>query len=372
MTLRDMIPIYEPSIGKEELKNVQEAVKSGWISSKGDFIEEFEEGFSKIIGPKYGISTSNGTTALHLALSALGISKGDSVIVPDFTFISPVNAILYNGANPVLIDSSPSYWNIDPNKIEEAIDKRTRAILVVHIYGHPADMGKIMKIANEYDLRVIEDCAESHGALYKDRMTGTFGDISCFSFYGNKIITTGEGGMCLTSSQELSDRLRVLRDHGMRPENKYWHEVIGYNYRMTNMQAAVGVAQLKKFHKILELKRKNGKLFAKLLSGIEGITVQPEMEWAKSVYWLNSILIDKKEGKPSRDEVSKKLSNSGIDNRKFFYPAHLMPPYKSYGVGNKLHTSKMLSEAGLNLPSSPNLSEEEICYITDIIIQAQK
>ena len=246
-----MIPIAEPLLEEEELNNVMEAVKSGWISSKGKFIPEFEENFARYCGVKHSVATSNGTVALHLALATLGIKEGDEVIVPTLTFIATANAVRYTGAKPVFVDSNPDYWCIDPEKIEGAITPKTRAIIPVHLYGHPCDMEAIMAVAKKHDLYVIEDAAEAHGAEHKGRKVGSFGDIACFSFYGNKIITTGEGGMCLTDDEILAERMRILRDHGMNPGKRYWHDIVGFNYRMTNMQAAIGVAQLEKIDRVI-------------------------------------------------------------------------------------------------------------------------
>ena len=250
------IPIAEPDIGQEEIRNVTEAVKSGWISSKGQFIKDLEEQFARYFNVNFGASTSNGTSALHLALDALGIKMGDEVIVPTLTFIASANVVKYTGARPVFVDSHPDYWCIDPEKIEEKITDRTKAIMPVHLYGHPCDMDPIVRIAKKHDLFIVEDCAEAHGAEYRGKKVGSFGIISCFSFYGNKIITTGEGGMCLTNDKELAEKIRILRDHGMSPEKRYWHDVVGFNYRMTNLQAAIGVAQLAKLDKFIEKKRK--------------------------------------------------------------------------------------------------------------------
>lgn len=364
---RKFIPISEPSIGEEEKANVMEAVSSGWISSKGPFISDFEDEFSNFIGAKHGVSTSNGTTALHLALSALNVGKGDNVIAPDFTFISPINAILYNQAVPKLVDSTESNWNLDPKKIEEQIDEKTKAIVVVHLYGHPADMNPIIKIAKENDLKIIEDCAEAHGALYRGQKVGTFGDVSCFSFYGNKIMTTGEGGMCLTNDQELAERMETLRDHGMKPSRRYWHDEIGYNYRMTNLQAAIGSAQVRKLGKLIEQRRKLASIYTDQLRDIDEISLQPEESWAKSVFWLYSILMNNKIKDLDRDVLSKRLLERGIDNRQFFYPAHVMPPYVELGKSKKFPVADKLSQMGLNLPSSARLGVEEISYITDSI-----
>ena len=363
-----MIPIAEPLLGEEELENIIEAVKSGWISSKGKFISEFEEEFAGYCGVKYGVATSNGTTALHLALSALGIKERDEVIVPDLTFIATANAVIYCNAKPVFVGSHPDYWCIDPEKIEEKITPRTKAIIPVHLYGHPCDMDAIMDIAKDHDLYVIEDAAEAHGAEYKGEKIGSFGDISCFSFYGNKIITTGEGGMCLTNNEELADKMRILRDHGMNPKKRYWYDVIGFNYRMTNMQAAVGVAQLKKLDKFIEKKRQIARWYEeglKELAEKEMITLHPEMKWAKCVYWMYCILIEDK-FEMTRDELMKKLEEKEIETRPFFYPMHTMPPYKT---NEKFRVSKELARKGINLPSSVKLTLDDIFNVTQILLE---
>ena len=348
------IPIAEPDIGTEELQNVTEAVKSGWISSKGPFIGEFERNFSNYIGAKYGVATSNGTTALHLALVALGLGKGDKVLVPSLDFVAVANAVTYTGAEPVFIDSHPKYWCMDPSKLK--IDKNTKAIIAVHLYGHPCDMSEIQKVANDHGLFVLEDCAESHGAEYNGKKTGQFGIISCFSFYGNKIITTGEGGMCLTSDEELAEKMILLRDHGMNRAKKYWHDVIGYNYRMTNLQAALGVAQLNKIERLIEKKRSIANTYKGLLQDLQktsSVSFSPEMPWAKSVYWLFSILVD-----PSRrDRLINYLEKQGIESRPFFYPSHILPPYNH---NLSLPISEKLSAMGVNLPSGAKLDEKQI------------
>jgi len=358
-------PIAEPEIGEDELKNVIEVVKSGWVSSKGKFIEEFENLFAQYIGVKYGVATSNGTTALHLALLALDIKQQDEIIIPDLTFAATINAVLYVGAKPILVDIDPNYWCISPSKVKEAITPRTKAIIPVHLYGHPCDMDALIEIAEDYGLYIIEDAAEAHGAEYKGRKVGSFGHIACFSFYGNKIITTGEGGMCLTNDKEIAEKIRILRDHGMDPKKRYWHNVVGFNYRMTNLQAALGVAQLRKIEKFVEKKRRIAKLYEEELSSIKGITLHPEMTWAKCVYWLYSILIDEKIIGITRDEFAEKLKNNGIETRNVFYPLHIMPPYQKYA--NFCPTSSNISKRGLSLPSSTKLNEEDITYITQKI-----
>ncbi len=363
----DKIPVAEPDIGEEELRNVIEAVKSNWVSSKGPFIEEFEADFSRYTDVKYGVSASNGTTALHLALAALKIEPGDEVIVPTLTFVAVSNAVIYMGAKPVLVDSTPDYWCIDPDQITSKITKKTKAIIPVHVYGHPCDLAPIMKIAKDHNLSVIEDCAEAHGAEYNGRKVGSFGDIACFSFYGNKIITTGEGGMCLTNDADLAKRMKILRDHGMNPEKRYWHECVGFNYRMTNMQAALGVAQLKKMDSFINKKRAIAKLYNSLLDGVAGVTLHPEMPWAKNVYWLYSVLINSERYGKTRDNLIKELARNDVETRPFFYPTHVMPPYIKYAKNCCFPVADNLSSTGINLPSGVKLTENDIAKVSELI-----
>jgi perosamine synthetase len=362
MKTRHKIPIYKPEITSSDIGEVMRAVSSGWVSSKGPFIEKFETNFSKYIGTKYGVSTSNGTAALHLALCALGIGPKDEVLVPSFTFIAAANAVHYTGATPILVESNQDYWCIEPTKLEESISKKTKAIVLVHVYGHPCEMDAILRIAKNYDLAVVEDCAEALGAEYKGRKVGSFGRISCFSFYGNKIITTGEGGMCLTNDAQIAEKMRVLRDHGMNPKKKYWHDVIGFNYRMTNLQAALGVSQLKRIDLLLRKKRSLAKSYESFFSNKANITPAPEMKWAKNVFWMYSILVGG--GREKRDRLVIRLESQGIESRPFFYPVHTLPPYKN---GQSLPVAEKLSSSGINLPSGPQLTESEIERIVSVI-----
>ncbi len=361
--MRKFIPVAEPWLGEKELEYVTNCIRTNWISSMGQYIAQFEEGFSGFCGTKYAVTTSNGTVALHLALEVLGIGPGDEVIVPTLTFASTAFAVSYTGARPVFVDSEFSTWNIDPQKIEEKITPRTKAIIPVHLYGHPADMDPILRLAREHNLYVVEDAAEAHGAEYKGRRVGSLSDVGCFSFYGNKIITTGEGGMLTTDSEEILEKARLLRDVAMSPEKRYWHSRIGFNYRMTNLQAAVGVAQLERIEEIIEKKRGNARLYNSLLENVPCVTLPPEAEWAKSVYWMYSILIEDDFGM-GRDEVMKKLAACGIDTRPFFYPLHTLPPYENR-EGFKV--AEEISRKGVNLPSAATLMEEEIAWITDAI-----
>ena len=335
-------PIAAPSFGESELENLREAMQSGWISSQGKFIPEFEKMFAHYCGVEHGVATSNGTTALHLALVALGISGEDEVIIPALTFIATANAVKYTGATPILVDAHSYYWGLDPGGIEAKITPNTKAIIPVHLYGHPCDMDSIFEIANKYNLAIVEDAAEAHGAEYKGRKVGSFGHISCFSFYGNKIITTGEGGMCVTSDVRLAERMRILRDHGMNPNKKYWHDSIGFNYRMTNMQAGVGVAQASKLNEFVTKKREIAKWYKEELTDLKEqgyIELHPQMSWAASVYWMYSIIL-KKDIKIEREELQSLLLKKGIESRPFFYPVHQLPPYKqkgSYPIADYCH-----------------------------------
>lgn len=366
---RVYFPVAEPRFGDAELRYVSECVLTGWVSSAGKFVRKFEDQFSEFCDTEFAVSSSSGTTALHLSLVALGIGPGDEVIVPSFTFISTANAVTFTGAKPVFVDSEKSTWNINPLKIEKAITAKTKAIIPVHVYGHPADMDPILDIAREYNLAVVEDAAEAHGALYKGKKVGSLGDMGIFSFYGNKIITTGEGGMIVTDNKDLAEKMRILRDHGMDPNRRYWHSVLGYNYRMTNIQAALGVAQMERIDQIVEQKRKNAALYHKGLQDVPGITLPPELAWAKNIYWLYSILLDEKKfGIPSQ-ELGNQLKESGIETRPLFPPAHQQP---IYNTGQSLPVSERLSRYGLSLPSSVNLNGHEIERITKEIRNIQK
>ena len=360
-----MIPVAEPHFDEQELANVVQAVKSGWVSSIGPFIPEFEESFARYCGVKYGVATSNGTCALHLALTVLGIEQGDEVIVPSLTFVATANAVRYAQAKPVFVDSDPYYWCLDPDKLEAKITPNTKAIIPVHLYGHPCDMDAVADCARRHNLRVIEDVAQAHGAEYKAKKVGSFGDVACFSFYGNKMITTGEGGMCLTNSPELAERMKLLRDHAMSPTRRYWHDVIGFNYRMTNMQAGIGVAQLGKLEQFIEKKRAIARWYEEGLGELARngfITLQPEMPWAKGTYWMYSILTE--DTFVSRDELAQRMEQAGVETRPFFHPMHTLPPHRS---GESLPVCEELSAKGINLPSGVSLTREDVEMIVSNI-----
>jgi len=358
------LPVAAPSLGDKELQYVSECVLTGWVSSAGKFVRRFEKVLADFCGSDYAVSTSSGTAALHLALLALEIGVGDEVIVPSLTFIATANAVTYTGAKPVFIDSEPETWNIDPSKIEKAITPRTKAIIPVHLYGHPADMDPIMEIASRHGLSGIEDAAEAHGARYRGRSVGSIGDAGIFSFYGNKIITTGEGGMVVTDRADLADRMRILRNHGMSTDRRYWHTEIGYNYRLTNLQAAVGVAQMEKAADILRTKKRIAQLYDEGLESVNGISLPPRAPWASSVCWLYSILVNGNVIGDGRDRLAAELAKSGIETRPFFPPAHLQP---IYNTGQTLPVAERLAQSGLSLPSAIGLRDEQIKHVIDTI-----
>lgn len=363
------ISVCTPTLKGKEWEYVKECLDTNWISSKGRFIEEFENKFADYLGVKYGTTTTSGTTAIHLALASLGIEKGDEVIIPAFTMMGSMFPIIYQGATPVLVDSEPDTWNMDVEKIEEKITKKTKAIMPVHIYGHPCDMDPIMDIAEENELYVIEDAAEAHGAEYKGKKAGSFGDISCFSFYANKIITTGEGGMLLTDNEEIYEKAKMLKDMAFTKERRFLHHEIGYNYRMTNLQAAIGLAQLEKIDEYVTARRRNARLYNELLKNIEGITLPIEKEDSKNVYWMYSILIDMEKFGMSRDDLEKKLKNDGIETRPFFVPMHQQPLLKKLGLfkGEEYPNAENISREGINLPSSSSLKYDEIEFLCSLI-----
>jgi len=369
-----MIPVCTPFIGEKELEYVVDCIKTNWISSKGKYVEEFEDKFAKYCGCKYGITTTNGTTALHLALVSLGVGKGDEVIIPAFTMIATAFAVIYCGAKPVLVDAEPETWNIDVKKIKEKITDKTKVIMPVHIYGHPCDMDPIMKLARERNLYVIEDAAEVHGAEYKGEKAGGIGNIGCFSFYANKIITCGEGGMVVTNDKKIAEKARLLKDLSFPKEKRiYKHSEVGYNYRMTNIQAAIGLAQLERVDELIECRIRNAHLYNTLLGDVEGITLPTEKKWAKNVYWMYSILIEDEFGM-NRDNLMNELKEKGIETRPFFIPMHEQPVFHDMCLfeGEKYPVAEELARKGMYLPSGSGLKEEEIKYICDVIKNIKK
>lgn len=359
------LPVAEPSLGEKELLYTSECVLTGWISSAGKFVTRFEEVFTDFCGTRYAIATSNGTAALHLALLALDIGPGDEVIVPTLTFIATANAVTYTGARPVFVDSESETWNIDPDLIEEAITPRTKAIIPVHLYGHPANMDPILEIATRYGLAVVEDAAEAHGARYKGRCVGGIGDIGVFSFYGNKIVTTGEGGMVVTNQASLAEKMRTLRNHGTSPMRRYWHPVVGYNYRLTNLQAAVGVAQMEKVDAILSAKQRVAQTYNEGLREVPGIRLPPDAPWAHNVYWLYSVLVDAGVFGHTRDDLAARLKEQDIETRPLFPPVHTQP---IYNTGQRLPVAEHLAANGLSLPSAVGLRSEDIARVAEAVV----
>lgn len=362
-----VIRVCEPDLSGNELKYVMDAVRSGWISSGGPYVKKFEDTFAKKVGCRYGVSTTSATTALHLIFALLRIGRGDEVIMPTFTMAAAANMLYQLGATPILIDADPRTWTMNPAHIEKKITKKTKMIVAIHIYGYPADMDPIMRIAKKYRLWLVEDAAEAHGARYHGRKAGSMSDAAAFSFYGNKIITTGEGGMVTTNNPEIARKARILRDHGFSETARFWHEYAAFNYRMTNLQAAVGVAQTERFDKLANRRIRNAKLYNRLLGKISGITLPPETAGIKNVTWMYGILIDKEKFGMTRDGLRAALARRGIETRSFFVPIHLQPVFYDPKSREQYPVSEMLCERGLYLPQSSKMTDEEVWYVAEHI-----
>lgn len=352
------IPIMQPSLSGNELNYVTECVRTGWISSQGSFVKKFEEMFANYCNVPYALAVSNGTTALHLALASLKIGPGDEIIVPDFTFAASINAVLYTGATPVIVDIDRQSWTIDINSIKNAITERTKAIMPVHIYGQPCEMDAIMKIAKDNNIFVVEDCAEALGSYYKNKHVGSFGEVGTFSFFGNKTITTGEGGMLIFKDKEKYELALVMRDHGMSKKLRYWHDMIGYNYRMTNLQAAIGVAQMERIDNIILKKRKVADNYNQDLKKCIGLKPQGEQTDTINSFWLYTILVDAQLG-ITRDELADRLKKNGVETRPAFFTLHEMPIYSEYKGNRSFENSLYVSRHGLSLPSFADISKQE-------------
>ena len=357
-----MIPVNEPLLDGNEKKYLNECIDTGWISSEGPFIKKFEDEMGKYVGRKHAIAVSNGSVALDAAIVALGIEKDDEVILPTFTIISCAAAIVRAGAKPVVVDSTPDTYNIDINKIEEKITKRTKAIMVVHIYGLPCDMDPILALAKKYRLKILEDAAEMHGQTYKGKRCGSFGDISTFSFYPNKHITTGEGGMILTDDDAVAEHCRSLRNLCFKPEKRFVHDELGWNLRMTNLQAALGLAQMERIQSFIDKKRWMGSLYTEMLKGINEFQLPiPETNYAKNIYWVFPIVL-KNSSKYDAEALCKVLSQKGVGTRPFFWCMHEQPVFKKAGLfSNDSHpNAEMLSRRGFYIPSGLAITEEQI------------
>ncbi len=360
------ISIANPVFNGNEKKYLMECIDTGWVSANGRFVKEFEQQFAKFCGCKYAISCSNGTVSLHLILLAMGIGPGDEVIMPTLTYIATANAVRYCGAKPVFVDSDEGTFNMDPAKIEEKITSHTKAIMPVHLYGLPAEMDTIMNIADKHDIPVVEDAAEAHGAEYKGKKVGQFGLAASFSFFGNKIITSGEGGMVVTNDKELFERMKLLKGQAVSPEKRYWHIDVGYNYRMTNMQAAVGLGQLENIGWHMEQRKRVADLYKRYLSDYsEYVRLQEEPQNCKSVYWMsNAVLSDQVQRE--RDNIMEDMEKRGIEMRPIFYPMHIMPPYFDTEVS--FPTAEKIAARGISLPSHAGLREKDIQYVCDSLI----
>ncbi|WP_373003079.1 DegT/DnrJ/EryC1/StrS family aminotransferase [Hyphomonas sp.] len=355
------LPVSEPDLTHREMRYAFDAFLSTWISSTGDYIRRFEQDFADKVGMAHGVATSNGTVSLHLAMATLGIGEGDEVIVPDLTFAASINTVMHVGARPVLVDVDRDTWCMSAEAVERAITPRTRAIMPVHVFGRPAEMTEIAELAKARGLYIIEDCAEAHGAKYDGQPIGSFSDISSFSFFANKIITTGEGGICLTNDADIAARMRMLRDHGMRPERRYWHEEPGFNFRMTNMQAAIGCAQVERMDELLAMRADVNARYVKALSGIPGVSFPPAMDQrVEPVTWFSCAQVPE----DKRAELIAACKAVNIDLRPFFHGLSSMPAYRKFA--RKCPNSAWLSRTGVNLPTSRRVDDAMVARIAGV------
>jgi perosamine synthetase len=360
------IPVNNPMLTGNEKAYVMDCLESSWISSTGKYVELFESAFADFCGVKNAIACCNGTAALHLALLALGVEPGDEVIVPTLTFIATANAVTYCGGRPVFVDAEPEAWNMDPDLIEAKISSRTKGIIVVHLRGQPCDMDPILALARRRGLFVLEDAAQSHGAEYKGRRTGSLGHIGTFSFFGNKIVTSGEGGMVVTDDDVVAEKVRLLKNQGMNTQNRYWHPVVGYNYRMTNVAAAIGLAQLERVDWQVKGRTDVAFWYQEHLRDVPGLLWQAQKGWAKRVWFLFTLVLDGYA--PSvLDELVRHLLKSGIDTRPFYHPLHTMPPYLQESYSDSFPVAERLSPRGLNLPTWAGMTSEDVQYVCNTI-----
>lgn len=362
--MNKFIPISQPSITQKEIDYVHDAVKSTWISSLGKYIDRFEKEFATFCDTKYAVSISNGTVAIQLALHALGIGEGDEVIVPDLSFIATANAVLHVGASPVFVDIDAFNLCLDPTLIEQAITSKTKAIMPVHLYGHPADMVQINQIAKKHNLLVIEDAAEAHGATIEGKKVGSWGDCATFSFYGNKNITTGEGGMITTDDKTLYQKCRYLRDHAMSKEKRYWHTEPGFNFRLTNLQAALGCAQMERIEELMQKRQQIYEWYQENLNQQTGIRLNRTNDWASNCYWLICVELEGFDEK-TRDEFMKTLKEKGVDSRPYFYPMSAMPYFETA----ETPITHQVYQKGLSLPTYFDLQKEDVVHICTVFKQ---
>jgi perosamine synthetase len=369
MQPRRRIAVAAPALTGRELEYVTDCIRSSWISSAGGYIEQFEQAFADFCGVDHAVACCNGTAALHLALLALGAGPEDEVLVPTLSYVATANAVTYCGAEPVFVDSELETWNLDPDQLGATITPKTKGIVAVHLYGHPADMDPILAIAREHGLWVVEDAAEAHGALYRGNIVGSLSECAIFSFYGNKIVTTGEGGMIVTRNPDLADRLRLLRGQGQDPQRRYWFPIVGYNYRLTNVAAAIGLGQMEKVEWHIERRREVAGWYRENLSGHPLITFSPQADWAQPAYWMSCALLDGAT-ETERDEVAASLEAEGVETRPFFYPLHTLPPYADRWRGLSFPAAESLAARGLNLPSHASLTRDDVQYVCDAFDRA--
>jgi perosamine synthetase len=365
---KQYIPVAAPVLSGNEKAYVLDCLESTWISSTGKYIEQFEAAFAEFCEVEHALSCSNGTTALHLALMALGIVPGDEVIVPTLTFVATANAVTYCGAHPVFVDADPQTWNINPALIEEKITPRTKGIIVVHLFGHPVDMDSVLSIASRHGLFVVEDAAQAHGAEYKRQRVGSIGNVATFSFFGNKIVSTGEGGMVVTNDNTIADKIRLLKNHGMEPQRRYWHPIIGYNYRMTNIAAAIGLAQLEQVEWQLQRRREVVEWYREYLRDAPGIIWQYEQEWARHVWWMFTVVTDD-DCAVHCHEIMEHLQKCGVETRPIVHPLHTLPPYLPSSYGTSFPVSERISRHGFNLPTWAGLTREHVRYVCDSFLE---
>jgi perosamine synthetase len=358
------IPVAEPALVGREEEYVLDCLRGNWISSAGEYVGRFEDAFADFCKVEHAVACANGTVALHVALRALGLGAGDEVICPTLTYVATANAISYCGAKPVFVDSEPNTWTMDPTGLMAAVTSRTKGIVVVHLFGHPADMDPILDFARTRGLFVVEDAAEAHGALYKGRRVGALGDVAIFSFYGNKIITSGEGGMVTMNDSGLASSVRQLKGQGQDPNRRYWFPVIGFNYRMTNIAAAIGLAQLERIDWHLERRREIAKWYTESLAENPSFSLQGQAPWAQSAHWMNSIVLEPaREGR--RDEMIASLDELGIETRPVFYPMHVLPPYRDSEAS--FPVAERLASGGINLPSGAKLTRPHVDFIAETL-----
>jgi len=363
------ISVAAPALVGREREYVLDCIESGWISSAGAYVERFEAAYAEMCGVKHAIACSSGTAALHVALVGLGVGPGDEVIVPSQTFVSTANAVVYCGATPVFCDSIVDTWNIDPDAAERLVGPGTRGIMPVHLYGVPAEMDALTAVAERHGLWLLEDAAEAHGARYKGRRAGSLARAGTFSFYGNKVISTGEGGMVTTDDDELADRVRLLKGQGVDPERRYWFPVIGFNYRMTNVAAAIGVAQIERLDWQLERRRRIAAIYRERLADDPRVTFQVEPAHVESSCWMVTVLLDANGGTP-RDAVALAMGAAGIETRPAFPPVHALPPYRRSPETESLPVATRVGERGLTLPTHALLSDDDLNYVADALLAA--